>query len=82
MYIGDRTGPGRPRFDRKQRLWRVPVLCAEGARIGEILLDEALDFVAVNLEPAEMEGVEVGPTEGVPALSHIRTRDEIKQADG
>jgi hypothetical protein len=64
MYIGDRTGPGRPRFDRKQRLWRVPVLCADGTRIGEVALDEALNFVEVHIEPAEREEVEAVPTGG------------------
>jgi hypothetical protein len=48
-YVGDCTGPGRPRFDRKRRLWIVPVLRTDGSRIGEVSLNEALDFVDVNL---------------------------------
>jgi hypothetical protein len=46
--VGHLTGPGAPRFDRAQGVWRVPVLCDTERGIfpiGEIHLDEALNFV-------------------------------------
>jgi ubiquinone biosynthesis protein Coq4 len=46
--VGNMTGPGTPRFDETHRIWHVPVLCDTERGIfpiGEIQLDEALNFV-------------------------------------
>jgi len=49
-YVGELTAPGTPVLDAATRHWRVPVLCktAKGILpVGEFLLDEAGNFIAV-----------------------------------
>lgn len=61
MYVGDQTRPGRPRFDRKRQCWRIPVLCADGACLGDVWLDTELNLVEVPMALAKA-GMEVFPS--------------------
>ncbi len=62
------TNPGPPHFDEVQRRWRVPILCGMERGIfpiGEIVLDESLNFVQVppksELEDAAMQQRRAAP---------------------
>lgn len=49
-YVGELTAPGTLVFDAATRLWRVPILCKTDKGIlpvGEFLLDESGNFVAI-----------------------------------
>ena len=72
--VGNMTVPGTPRFDAEVGVWHVPVLCDTdrgNLPIGEIQLDEALNFVQLPSK-AELEEA---------ALCRLRTTAVLVYAD-
>jgi len=77
--VGHMTGPGTPHFDEVQHLWRVPVLCDTERGlfpIGEIQLDEALNFIQLPSR-AELEHAAQDRMRATPVLVYADP-DELR----
>lgn len=64
--IGHLTTPGTPRFDVKNEIWRVPVLCKTDRGIliiGEFSLDNEGNFIKIPTKQEMLKTVEMEVSE-------------------
>ena len=80
--VGNMVMPGPPRFDARAKEWHVPVLCKADKGIfvvGEILLDEDLQFLYMPTKEAMLTVMEK-EEERVPFLVYGK-RSELKRSN-
>ena len=68
--VGNMVQPGTPTLNEKNKAWRVPVLCKTERGIfavGEIVLDQKLDFLAIPTKQQMLRTLEK-MTRHVPVL--------------
>lgn len=78
--IGHLTTPATPKFDLKEQIWRVPVLCKTDRGVlivGEFHLDKEGNFIQIPTKE-EMERIVEHEIEKVPFLFY-GGKDDLKQ---
>lgn len=78
--VGHLTTPAMPKFDLKEQIWRVPVLCKTERGIlivGEFHLDKEGNFIRIPTKK-EMEWVVEHEIEKVPFLFYGE-KDDLKK---
>ncbi|MEW6609350.1 MAG: hypothetical protein AB1414_18215 [bacterium] len=80
--IGHLTAPGTPRFDLKNQIWKIPVLCKTEKGIlivGEFQLDRDGNFISIPTKK-EMEKIVEAEFNKIPFLFYGK-REEVKKRD-
>lgn len=80
--IGHLTTPGTPRFDLKNKTWKVPVLCKTEKGIlivGEFQLDKDGNFISIPTKKEMAKVVEIEFNK-IPFLFYGK-REMIKERD-